>query len=510
MTGQRDARTSGSTVAAPAPVRMPHLRGLDGIRALAVAGVVVYHLGAPWMRGGFLGVDVFFVLSGYLITTLILDEVERTGRFSFRQLLRSAAPAGCCPRSASCCSPWPASGSSCASEAGELRGDIVAAAGYVVELVADRRRPLLLRAGQPAAAAAAPVVAGDRGAVLPGVPAGRAPRDPVPGRARVGQLAAVLAIASTVAMARHRDPHVQPRPARPQPRLLRHGHPLDGAAGGCGDGVGVDAVADLAPGRLVGARARAGRAPVRGGRHGRPRRARAARGRRGLRLGRRVQRGALPRRVPRVLGAWPRSSSARSPTPPGCSAASSAASRCAGWASGRTGSTCGTGPCSCSAARASTSRPRRGSRRPLRLAVVLALAELSYRFVELPVRRGALGRASRSARRGGARRRRSGARRSARPQRPLVVGGDRRRRARAGADRDRPPGTRVQPGRARCAAATWRRRDTPSPVDDRRSPPTPRPRSRPRPRRRRRPRSPSPRRLHRPTRSAAPRRSATP
>ena len=69
----------------PPAARMPHLRGLDGIRALAVAGVVIYHLGAPWMRGGFLGVDVFFVLSGYLITTLVLDEVEGTGRFSFRR-----------------------------------------------------------------------------------------------------------------------------------------------------------------------------------------------------------------------------------------------------------------------------------------------------------------------------------------------------------------------------------------------------------------------------------------
>src|SRR6187431_3513161 len=73
-----------AVVTAPAPAGMPHLRGLDGIRALAVAGVVIYHLGAPWMRGGFLGVDVFFVLSGYLITTLVLDEVERTGGFSFR------------------------------------------------------------------------------------------------------------------------------------------------------------------------------------------------------------------------------------------------------------------------------------------------------------------------------------------------------------------------------------------------------------------------------------------
>ena len=55
------------------PVRMPRLPGLDGLRALAVAGVVLYHLDLPWMPGGFLGVDVFFVLSGFLITTLVVE-----------------------------------------------------------------------------------------------------------------------------------------------------------------------------------------------------------------------------------------------------------------------------------------------------------------------------------------------------------------------------------------------------------------------------------------------------
>lgn len=53
---------------------------LDGIRALAVLAVFAYHLGYPQMRGGYLGVDVFFVLSGYLITTLLLREHDATGR----------------------------------------------------------------------------------------------------------------------------------------------------------------------------------------------------------------------------------------------------------------------------------------------------------------------------------------------------------------------------------------------------------------------------------------------
>jgi peptidoglycan/LPS O-acetylase OafA/YrhL len=53
---------------------------LDGLRALAVVAVFAYHTHLPWARAGFLGVDVFFVLSGYLITALLLVEYEREGR----------------------------------------------------------------------------------------------------------------------------------------------------------------------------------------------------------------------------------------------------------------------------------------------------------------------------------------------------------------------------------------------------------------------------------------------
>ena len=52
---------------------------LDGMRALAVAAVMLYHGGVGWARGGFLGVDVFFVLSGFLITSLLVQEWGRTG-----------------------------------------------------------------------------------------------------------------------------------------------------------------------------------------------------------------------------------------------------------------------------------------------------------------------------------------------------------------------------------------------------------------------------------------------
>ncbi|MBM3661061.1 MAG: acyltransferase, partial [Actinobacteria bacterium] len=56
---------------------------LDGLRAVAVMSVVAYHFGAGWMKGGFLGVDMFFVLSGYLITSLLLIEWAGSGTIHF-------------------------------------------------------------------------------------------------------------------------------------------------------------------------------------------------------------------------------------------------------------------------------------------------------------------------------------------------------------------------------------------------------------------------------------------
>ena len=53
---------------------------LDGLRAVSVIAVVLYHAGFHWMHGGFFGVEVFFVISGFLITSLLLEELERTGR----------------------------------------------------------------------------------------------------------------------------------------------------------------------------------------------------------------------------------------------------------------------------------------------------------------------------------------------------------------------------------------------------------------------------------------------
>ncbi|HET6949945.1 MAG TPA: acyltransferase family protein [Acidimicrobiales bacterium] len=63
--------------------RLPRWRALDGLRGLAVAAVVAYHLGH--LAGGFIGVDLFYVLSGFLITSLLLGEVQRTGTVDLRR-----------------------------------------------------------------------------------------------------------------------------------------------------------------------------------------------------------------------------------------------------------------------------------------------------------------------------------------------------------------------------------------------------------------------------------------
>jgi peptidoglycan/LPS O-acetylase OafA/YrhL len=80
-------------ISKPQDSRFPYLPGIDALRALAVLAVFFYHAHVSWMPGGFLGVDVFFVISGYLITSLLLREFRRggaihLGRFWLRRALR--------------------------------------------------------------------------------------------------------------------------------------------------------------------------------------------------------------------------------------------------------------------------------------------------------------------------------------------------------------------------------------------------------------------------------------
>jgi peptidoglycan/LPS O-acetylase OafA/YrhL len=65
-------------------VRLPYLPGLDGLRALAVSAVLLYHAQPHWLPGGFLGVDIFFVISGYLIASLLLAEWRQRGRIDLK------------------------------------------------------------------------------------------------------------------------------------------------------------------------------------------------------------------------------------------------------------------------------------------------------------------------------------------------------------------------------------------------------------------------------------------
>lgn len=56
---------------------------INGLRAFAVLSVVLYHFGVPYVSGGFVGVDVFFVISGFLMTGIVLERVDHKGVLDF-------------------------------------------------------------------------------------------------------------------------------------------------------------------------------------------------------------------------------------------------------------------------------------------------------------------------------------------------------------------------------------------------------------------------------------------
>jgi len=68
-----------------ASISSTHIPAIDGLRAIAVISVVLYHLGISWIPGGFLGVDLFFVISGYVITRLILDSIESANGLDIKE-----------------------------------------------------------------------------------------------------------------------------------------------------------------------------------------------------------------------------------------------------------------------------------------------------------------------------------------------------------------------------------------------------------------------------------------
>jgi peptidoglycan/LPS O-acetylase OafA/YrhL len=117
--------------ASPEP-RLGYLPGLDGLRGVAVAAVIAYHANKSWLPGGFLGVEVFFVISGYLITVLLIAERERSGSVALGQFwLRRARRL--LPALAVTLVGVTVHAALFAREAlGQLRGDVVASVAYIM------------------------------------------------------------------------------------------------------------------------------------------------------------------------------------------------------------------------------------------------------------------------------------------------------------------------------------------------------------------------------------------
>lgn len=115
----------------PVTAALPHRRAIDGLRAVAVTGVLLYHAGVAWLPGGFLGVDVFFAISGYLITSLLVAEVSETGGISLRAFWARRARR-LLPAVVALLLGVSLIGLVHAHDAiGRLRGDVVAALAYV-------------------------------------------------------------------------------------------------------------------------------------------------------------------------------------------------------------------------------------------------------------------------------------------------------------------------------------------------------------------------------------------
>ena len=110
---------------------LPYLGGIDGLRAISVLAVILYHAPVSFMPGGFFGVEVFFLISGYLITSLLIGEQRREGRISLREFwlrrARRLLPALYCMLAVVVI----AAAVVASDSVSRLRGDVVAALAYV-------------------------------------------------------------------------------------------------------------------------------------------------------------------------------------------------------------------------------------------------------------------------------------------------------------------------------------------------------------------------------------------
>jgi peptidoglycan/LPS O-acetylase OafA/YrhL len=141
------------SVERPAGATLTHLPALDGLRGLAVIGVLALHGGFASFRGGFLGVSIFFTLSGFLITSLLLREHQANGTISLRAFwtrrFRRLMPAALLGLLVACAyGAWFASPEQLAT----LRADALAALGYVANwrfVLAHKRYADLFAAPSP-------------------------------------------------------------------------------------------------------------------------------------------------------------------------------------------------------------------------------------------------------------------------------------------------------------------------------------------------------------------------
>ena len=126
-----NTRSSTPTEGTEEPASSRYFSGLDGLRGVGITFVLLYHSGFVALKGSFLAVSMFFTLSGFLITFLLLDQVRATGkvdlkRFLTRRLRRLAPASYVCLLFIAICSPWFAA----AEQPVRLRGDLMATMFY--------------------------------------------------------------------------------------------------------------------------------------------------------------------------------------------------------------------------------------------------------------------------------------------------------------------------------------------------------------------------------------------